>query len=137
VSGAAHASGVDSTGIISAVVAAGPGARAAIRRSLASAEVQAAELYGDVESAIAAVRRVNPQLCVLDRDLPGAGLSAIAALTSPRRPPRLVVVGGRVTRTEARAVRLAGAAAWLPGTVDPDRLAEALAGLKSRPGGRK
>jgi DNA-binding NarL/FixJ family response regulator len=120
---------MESTGIVSAVVAAGPGARAAIRRSLASAGVQAAEFYGDVESAIAAVRRENPQLCVLDRDLPGAGLSAIAALTSPSRPPKLVVVGGRGSRTEARAARLAGAAACLPGDIDAAELADALAAI--------
>jgi DNA-binding NarL/FixJ family response regulator len=75
------------------------------------------------------VRRENPQLCVLDRDLPGAGLAAIAALTSPGRPPKLVVVGGRGSPAEARAARLAGADACLPGTVDADRLAAALAAI--------
>jgi DNA-binding NarL/FixJ family response regulator len=116
--------------VVSAVVAAGPSARAAIRSSLASAGIPAVDFYGDVESAIAAVRRASPQLCVLDRDLPGAGLSAIAALTAPRQPLRLVVVGGGGSRTEARAARLAGAAVCLPGAVDAERLTEALVAIE-------
>jgi len=113
--------------VVTAVVAAGPQTREMIRRALAAAGVHVAEFYGDVQTAVAAVRREHAQLCLLDRGLPGAGPAAIAALTAHRSPPKVVVVGG--SRTDERAARLAGAAAVLPGAVDAERLAETLAAV--------
>jgi DNA-binding NarL/FixJ family response regulator len=122
---------VDAPGIVNAVVAAGPGARAAIRRSLAAAGVQVADFYGDVEAAIAAARRDNPQLCVLDRDLPGGGIAAIAAITVPGPRTRVVVLGGE-TPAEVRAARLAGADECIPQAAGANDLAASITAAHQR-----
>src|SRR5438045_9409626 len=96
-------------------------ARTAIRTTLHEAVTAAGmQVAADCESAaelIAAVSRERPDLCVLDRELRGGGLAATAAITSPPRAPKVLVVGGRGSPAELRAVRLAGAAGCLPGDI--------------------
>lgn len=110
-------------------------ARAAIRRdlhdTLAGAGLDVASECGSVGELLAAVSRERPDVCVLDRELRGGGLTAIAALASPRPAPKILVVGGRGTPAEVRAARLAGAAACVPADVDPAALAAAVSRLIS------
>lgn len=68
-------------GTVSVVVAARGPVRGLIRAPLAAAGVVIAAEPGDLVEASGAVVERRPQLCVLDRDLPGAGVTAIAALT--------------------------------------------------------
>ena len=90
------------------------------------------EIAADCASSaelLAAVSRERPDLCVLDRELRGGGLAATAAITSPPRAPKVLVVGGRGSPAELRAVRLAGAAGCLPGDIDAAGLTAAIAAL--------
>src|SRR5947199_7452697 len=108
---------------VSVVIAARPAVRDLIRGSLTAAGFLIAAESSDLAEVLAAVARRRPQVCVLDRDLPGAGVTTIAALSLPRRRPKVLVVGGGADSADVRAVRLAGAARCLPGAVDADDVA--------------
>ena len=71
-------------------------------------------------------------VCVLDRELPGGGLIATAAIVSPRRAPKVLVVGGRCSPVERRAALLAGAAGSLPTDADAAAVAAAVSALVRR-----
>ena len=93
-------------------------ARSALRRSLrdafTAAGIEVAADCRDAAELLAAVDREHPDVCVLDRELRGGGLVVTAAIASPRRAPKVLVVGGRGSPAEIRAARLAGAAECLP-----------------------
>ena len=108
------------------VVAAREPVRELIRAPLIAAGVAIAAEASDLVQALGAVAERRPHLCVLDRDLPGAGVTAIAALTTPRRQPKLLVIGGSAAPAGIRADRLAGASRCLPGPVDGEDVATAV-----------
>src|SRR2546421_617768 len=74
---------------------------------------------------LAAVQRSHPDVCIVDRELPGGGLAAIAALAGLGRRPRVIVIGSQ-SAAEVRAARLAGATACLPEAVERAELAAAV-----------
>ena len=78
---------------------------------------------------IARLSSLRPDVCVVDRDLAQGGLVATAAITSPRRPVRVLVVGGTGSAAEERAARLAGASRSLPGDVEAGSLIDAVSEL--------
>lgn len=84
---------------------------------------------GDAAELLAAVARERPEVCVLDRELRGGGLAATAAIASPPRAPKVLLIGGRGSPAEVRAALLAGAADCLASDVAPARLAAAVAAL--------
>jgi DNA-binding NarL/FixJ family response regulator len=84
---------------------------------------------GDAAELVAAVARERPDLCLLDRELPGDGLAATAAIAAPARAPKVLVVGGRGSPAEVRAARLAGATGAFPADIDPASLAAAAGAL--------
>jgi DNA-binding NarL/FixJ family response regulator len=81
------------------------------------------------EQVVASLAHTRPDICVVDRELDGGGLVATAAIASPRRAPRVLLVGGRGSAAELRAAQLAGAADSLPGDVDAPGLVAAVAAL--------
>jgi DNA-binding NarL/FixJ family response regulator len=87
---------------------------------------------GSAAEAIESVARTRPDVCILDRELPGGALAAAAAIATPRRTPQVLVVGGRGSDAERRAALLAGATDYLPGEADGTRLAAAVAASKRR-----
>ena len=101
-----------------------PLARERLRRLLPP---EAAELVGEAwskESAVAAIRRLRPDLCFLDVELPdGTGFDILAEL-SPDNLPVTVFV----TAYESYAVRAFNAAAidYVVKPVDPERFVEAV-----------
>jgi DNA-binding NarL/FixJ family response regulator len=108
------------------------GARSALRRTLHEA-VTAAGMHvaadcGNPTDLLAAVSRERPDVCVLDRELPGGGLAALAAIASPPAP-KVLVVGGRGSQAERRAARLAGAADCLSIHADAADLVAAVSAL--------
>jgi DNA-binding NarL/FixJ family response regulator len=116
---------------ISIVIAAREHLRDRIRDPLTSAGIHIAAESSNLAEALALVARQRPQLCLLDRELPGADITTIAALSTPRPHPQVVVVGGDSDPVGVRADRLAGAARSLPGAIEPDALAAALMELAS------
>ena len=115
-------------------------ARQPLRRALAEALTgrghRVSKSCSSLADTLAAVRRSHPDVCVIDRELPGGALAAIAALTGPQRQPQVIVIGGE-SPAEVRAVRLAGAAACLPAAVDPEELAAAVAAAAAREQGEE
>lgn len=113
-------------GTTTVVIAARQAVRDRIRDCLESAGIEIAAESSDLVEALEAVARRRPKLCLLDRDLPGAGVTTIAALATPRPRPKVLVIGGGGDPAGIRADRLAGAARSLPGETDPDAVAKAL-----------
>jgi DNA-binding NarL/FixJ family response regulator len=111
------------------VVAARPSLRRTLHEALGQAGVAIAADCADAAELLAAVSRERPDVCILDRDLRGGGLSALAALAAPHPAPKILVVGGRGTSTEIRAARLAGAAGCVPSDIDAAGLAAAISEL--------
>ncbi len=111
------------------VVIAGGGAavRAAIVDALTAAGFRVAAECRDAGSAVAAVARERPDVCVVDADLPGGALVAAAAISPPSQPPPVLVLDADGTDGTSRAAELAGATASLRGRLDEDRLADAVA----------
>src|SRR5439155_17370563 len=108
-------------------------ARAAVRRmlhdTLTEAGMQVTADCGSAAELLAAVSRDRPDVCVLDRELRGGGLAATAAIASPHRGPKVLVIGGRGSPAELKAARLAGAADCIPSDADATRLADAIEAL--------
>ena len=122
------------TETVSVVVAAREALRQSISEALTVRGHRVADSCTALAETLAAVRRAHPEVCIVDRDLPGGGLVAIAALAGPGRRPQVIVIGG-ASPAERRAALLAGAAACLSETVEPDALAAAVsaaAGRKTR-----
>ena len=103
--------------------------RRTLRDLVGRAGLEIAAECVDGGELVAAVARVRPDLCLLDRDLHGGYLAATAAIATPPRAPRVVIVGGRVTPVEVRAARLAGAIDCLPIDIGADELAAAAAAV--------
>ena len=101
--------------------------RAAIVAALRAAGFLVAAECSDAGTAVAAVARERPDVCVIDADLPGGALVAAAAISSPSVPPPVLVLDADGTDGTSRAAELAGATASLRGRLDEDRLADAVA----------
>jgi DNA-binding NarL/FixJ family response regulator len=114
---------------IRVVIAAREGMRRRLRDFARRAGLQIAAECADGGQTVAAVARERPDLCLLDRDLRGGCLATTAAMTSPGRMPKVIIVGGRGSPVEIRAARIAGAADCVPIDVDADGLAAAVAAV--------
>ncbi len=101
--------------------------RDAIVDALEAAGFLVAAECNDAGSAVAAVARERPDVCVIDADLPGGALVAAAAISTPSAPPPVLVLDADGTDGTSRAAELAGATASLRGRLDEDRLADAVA----------
>ncbi len=102
--------------------------RAGIRLALGS-DMEICAEAGNTEQAIRAAMREQPDVCLVGRDLPGDGLSAVRGIC--RAAPRAAAV----VLTEVRdvddlldAVR-AGAIGYVPDAVDADRLRRIIAAV--------
>jgi DNA-binding response OmpR family regulator len=102
--------------------------RRSVAETLAASGIEVIEC-GSRSEALAVVEREQPDVCVVDRETGGGGLIATAALSSPATRPKVLVVGGGPARAERRAADLAGAADYLPGAPDPERLVAAVVAL--------
>ena len=114
---------------IRVVIASGEAIRPILRDAVRRAGMQLAADCQDAAQLLAAVAREHPDLCLLDGELRGGGLAATAAIASPRRAPKVLVIGGRGSPAEVRAARLAGATDAVPADVDAASLAAAVTAL--------
>jgi DNA-binding NarL/FixJ family response regulator len=111
------------------VIAARSEVRDRIRDALTAAGFVIDTESNDPADLLAAVAGRRPRVCVLDRGLPGAGLSTIAALAATPRRPRLLLIGGQRRAADVRASLLAGADQCLPGAIDAERVVAAVSEL--------
>ena len=114
---------------IRVVIAAGEAMRRILRDALDRYGMQVTAECNDSSELLVAVASERPDVCIVDRELRGGGLTATAAITFPARAPKVVIVGGRGADAEVRAARLAGASDCLPVDVRADALAAAVAAL--------
>ena len=103
--------------------------RRILRDALDRYGMQVAAECNDSGELLVAVASERPDVCIVDRELRGGGLTVTAAITFPARAPKVVIVGGRGGHAEVRAARLAGASDCLPVDVQADALAAAVATL--------
>lgn len=103
--------------------------RRAINDALVGAGIEVVAGCDSREEALTAVGETRPDVCVVDREIEGGGLIATAALASPPRPPKVLVIGGGDARAERRAAQIAGAAGYLPGAPDAASLVAAVSAL--------
>ncbi len=114
---------------IRVVIAAGEAMRDVFRDGVGLAGLEVAAECGDSSELLAAVASEQPDVVVVDRELRGGSLVALAAITAERRAPKVLMIGGRGARAEIHAARLAGASDCLPVDVDAEALATAVAAL--------
>lgn len=103
--------------------------RTGVRLSLTAQGFEICAEADSAESAVAHARRARPDICLLDADLPGGGISATKRIVE--QLPRTVVVMLSASADEERlfaAVR-AGARGYLLKDMDPSRLPPALRGV--------
>ena len=106
-----------------------PPVRAGVRASLEGAGFTVVAEVGDAAAAVAAVDAHEPELALLDVNMPGSGLRAARAIAD--RHPLVAVVMLTVSRDDDdlfQALR-AGATGYLLKGTDPDRLPHALRGV--------
>jgi DNA-binding NarL/FixJ family response regulator len=103
-----------------------PLAREGVRESLVGSDVAVVAAAVDAPGAVAAALRERPDVCLLDIDMPGGGISAAREISE--RLPETAVVMLTVSEeavTLLEAIR-AGAVGYLLKGSDPERLASTL-----------
>jgi two-component system, NarL family, nitrate/nitrite response regulator NarL len=112
--------------------------RAGVRMALERGGCDVCAEASNAGDAVRAALRERPDVCVVDLDMPGDGLRAVAGITGhlPETPVLVLTVSSR-TDDLFGAIR-AGAAGYLLKDMDPARLAvavhDALAGEATLPG---
>jgi DNA-binding NarL/FixJ family response regulator len=108
--------------------------RAALRAALeAGGFVVAAEAH-DAVSAIGAAVREKPDLCLVDLDLRGDGLNAVAAITRRLRAAPIVALSDAADGSRLVAALDRGASGYLLKDMPPDELCRSLrAALRGEP----
>ena len=109
-----------------------PLVRSAVRQTLAAAGI---ELVGEAESAEEAldvVRQVDPNVLLVDIDLPGmTGVQLVREL-APRMPNcRIVMLTGSARSEDVLAAMRGGAVGYLTKDMAPEGLVRALLGMRS------
>jgi DNA-binding NarL/FixJ family response regulator len=99
----------------------------AVRRGIRSALVAAGAIVvgdcGDAPSAIDAFERERPEVCIIDADLPGDGLTAVNEIRRRRGATRIVMLGSSAAEGPFFDALAAGVSGYLLKDVDRDRLA--------------
>jgi DNA-binding NarL/FixJ family response regulator len=83
----------------------------------------------NADDAIRAAREHEPQLCLLDIDMPGGGILAADRISLELPDTRIAVMSGEPQPDQLRDAILAGADGYLPTSTSPERLPAALSGL--------
>jgi DNA-binding NarL/FixJ family response regulator len=84
---------------------------------------------GTGQDAVAAARRLRPDLCLLDVHIPGGGIEAAAAIHSELPQTRVVVLAAGADDNHLFAALEAGASGYLLKDTNPGRLGAALRGV--------
>jgi DNA-binding NarL/FixJ family response regulator len=114
---------------ITVLIAARETMRTRLEKAVAAAGLTLTADCATAAEAIAAAAQRQPDLCLVDGDLPGGALAATAAITRPPPAPKVLIIGGHGSDAEHRATLLAGATTYLRGTADDTQLAAAINAL--------
>jgi DNA-binding NarL/FixJ family response regulator len=103
--------------------------RLAVRLALEASGIEVVGEVGDANGAVDLVRRLSPDVCILDLHMPGNGLQAARRLAAEAPGVAVVIFSVSTSDDELfEAVRL-GVAGFLPKDMDLDRLPDALRGV--------
>ncbi len=83
----------------------------------------------DASEAVAAALRHRPEVCLLDVDMPGGGVSAAGRIRTRLPDTKVAMLSGSGRDDELFAAIRAGADGYLPKSTTPDRLGIALTAL--------
>jgi DNA-binding NarL/FixJ family response regulator len=103
--------------------------RAGIRMSLAGKGFDVCGEADTADAACDAARRRQPDLCLVEADLPGGGAAAVAGILEDVPRTAVVMLSATVTDERLFAALRAGARGYLLKDMDPARLPMALRGV--------
>jgi two-component system nitrate/nitrite response regulator NarL len=96
--------------------------RLGVRLALESDHCLVCAEASDVSAAVEAALRVRPDLCLLDADLPGGGIAAVAEISSKLSRTRVVVFADSGMEADLFSALRAGASGYLFKDIDLARL---------------
>jgi DNA-binding NarL/FixJ family response regulator len=119
-----------SAGRVARVLIADPdeSTRTGVRLALASEGFEVCAEADSAESAVAHARSERPDICLLDADLPGGGISAVEEIVQKLPGIVVVMLSGSVDEERLFAAVHAGAKGYLLKDMDPARLPSAVRG---------
>jgi DNA-binding NarL/FixJ family response regulator len=96
--------------------------RAGVRMALEHGECEVCAEAANTDDAIAAAVRERPDACLIDLQMPGGGLQAVAAISARLPATRVIVLTVSTEADDFLAALRAGAAGYLLKDMDPGRL---------------
>lgn len=96
--------------------------REALADALHAAGYDVCAICVDAASAVGEAARQRPDVCLIDVDLPGGGLTTVRAIVTAHGATRIVVLASAVRHHELFAALRAGADGYVLKDIDPDRL---------------
>jgi DNA-binding NarL/FixJ family response regulator len=106
-----------------------PALREAVRQTLESSGYVVCAETGTAAGAVEAALRERPDLCLLDIQMPGNGISAAAEITAGLPETTVVMLTVSARETDLFDALRAGAAGYLLKDTDPARLPHTLRGV--------
>jgi DNA-binding NarL/FixJ family response regulator len=106
-----------------------PAERAGVRMVLEPHGFDVCAEAADAASAVEAVLRERPDVCLLDVDMPGSGIAAAAEISSKRPETAVVMLTTSTNEDDLFDALRAGAAGYLLKETNPERLPHALRGV--------
>jgi DNA-binding NarL/FixJ family response regulator len=106
-----------------------PAERAGVRMVLEPHGFDVCAEAADAASAVEAVLRERPDVCLLDVDMPGSGIAAAAEISAKRPETAVVMLTVSANEDDLFDALRAGAAGYLLKETNPERLPHALRGV--------
>jgi DNA-binding NarL/FixJ family response regulator len=106
-----------------------PGALSALRTALDGDELEVCGAAVEADQMVETVLRELPELCVVDVDLPGGSIDAVAAIKAALPATAVVMMGWSCIESELFESLHAGACGYLLKDIAPARLAHVLLGV--------
>jgi two-component system, NarL family, nitrate/nitrite response regulator NarL len=103
-----------------------PSERSGVRRALEDAGCAVCAEAADGPEAVDAAARDRPDLCLVDTELPGGGISTVAAILGNGAETAVVMFARSPSERDLFAALEVGACGYLTKSTDPERLAIAL-----------
>jgi DNA-binding NarL/FixJ family response regulator len=106
-----------------------PAIRLGVRMALMRGGFDVVAEVADADSAVSAVLRERPDVCLLDIRMPGGGIAAASKVTEVAPSTSVVMLTVSNSTDDVLAALRAGAVGYLPKDTSPDRLPAAICGV--------
>jgi DNA-binding NarL/FixJ family response regulator len=103
--------------------------RLGVRMALMRGGFQVVGEAADCDSAVSAVTRERPDVCLLDVSIPGGGIETAYRVAAAAPSTSVVMLTVSTNTEDLLAALRAGAVGYLPKSTSPDRLPAALCGV--------